>query len=167
LQIKVYVKELHAYLTSGAQLITLELVKLFILYLARTSSGMLEERITARTVRNYIAHTLSALYRSTGQKQLAQEDRAQVHTYIASLEYAGELSAKARVKPVATKNDLDLLLESVFSEVYSIKVLSIRVVLNLALYMNLYVDVCGHGSALAWGGPSVAEAENHCASLSL
>ena len=82
--------------------------------------------------------------------------------YIKSLQSDGELSNKVRGKHVATMNDLDLLIDAAFSDAYNLEVQSIRIVLNIALYMNLFVDVCGRGSDLAWGGPSVAEQENHC-----
>jgi hypothetical protein len=67
-----------------------------------------------------------------------------------------------RFKHVATNNDLDLLINAIFSDAYNLKVLSIRALLNMALYVNLYVDSCSRGSDLAWGGPKIAEHENHC-----
>lgn len=158
----VTVADPQEYFCLGTQLFSLELMKLFILYLARTSAGTLDEKITVRTMRGYIAHTISAAYRCTGKKQLDNEERKQVYVYIDSLVRDGELSNKMRVKPVSTRNDLDLLIDAVFSDAFSLGVQSIRVVLNLALYMNLFVDVCGRGSDLAWGGPSVAEKDNHC-----
>ncbi|KAH8747116.1 hypothetical protein F5882DRAFT_312058, partial [Hyaloscypha sp. PMI_1271] len=65
-------------------------------------------------------------------------------------------------KHVATGEDLELLIEAVISDEYSLMTQSIRSVLNLTLYLNLYVDACGRGSDLAYGGPSVAEKPNHC-----
>jgi hypothetical protein len=50
----------------------------------------------------------------------------------------------------------------VFSDAFSLKLCGIRPVLTLALYMNLYVDSCGRGSDLAWGGSLVAKQPNHC-----
>ena len=158
----VKIKDPEAYFGPGAQHVSLELTKLYILYLARTSSGKLHEKITTKTARGYISHTISAAYRSTGKKQLDAGELTQVYAYIKTLERDGELSSKTRVKPVATKNDLDLLIDTVFSDAYSLKLKGIRPVLNLALYMNLFVDSCGRGSDLAWGGPMVAEQENHC-----
>ena len=67
-----------------------------------------------------------------------------------------------RFKHVATGEDLELLIEAVISDEYSLMTQSIRSVLNLTLYLNLYVDACGRGSDLAYGGPSVAEKPNHC-----
>lgn len=61
---------------------------------------------------------------------------------------------------MCTNNDIGLLLKVIFSEAYCLKVKSIRAVLNLALYMNLFVDC--RGSDRAWGGPSVAKEESHC-----
>ena len=49
------------YFAPGACHFSLELVKLFTLYLARTSTGRLEERVTATTVKHYISQTLAAL----------------------------------------------------------------------------------------------------------
>jgi hypothetical protein len=123
---------------------------------------MLDDRITGKTMRGYISHTICAAYRCTGKRQLEREEREQVYVYIAALERDGELSNKVRPKHVATKNDLDLLVGAAFSDAYSIRVQSIRIVLNMALYMNLFVDVCGRGSDLAWGGPMISEQENHC-----
>jgi hypothetical protein len=150
------------YFCSGAQHMSIELVKLFLLYLARTSSGKLDERITSKTARGYISHTLCAAYRFSGKKQLTAEEMSQVYVYINKLERDGELSNKTRVKPVATKNDLDVLIAMVFSDVFALKLSGVRLILNLALYMNLYVDSCGRGSDLAWGGPTVVEQPNHC-----
>jgi len=82
--------------------------------------------------------------------------------YINKLERDGELSNKTRVKPVATKNNLDVLIAMVFSDAFALKLSGVRLILNLALYMNLYVDSCGRGSDLAWGGPAVVEQPNHC-----
>lgn len=113
-------------------------------------------------MRGYIANTMSAAYRCTGKKQLDSEEKNQVYVYIQALERDGELSNKVRLKHVATNNDLDLLIDAIFSDAYNLKVLSIRVVLNMALYVNLYVDSCSRGSDLAWGGPKIAEQENHC-----
>jgi hypothetical protein len=156
------VKDPKKYFSLGAHHFSLELIKLFTLFLARTSSGMLDDRITATTMRGYISHTIAAAYRCTGKKQLDREEKEQVYVYIKALERDGELSSKVRFKHVATNNDLELLIDAVFSDAYSLKVLSIRVVLNMALYMNLFVDSCGRGSDLAWGGPMIAEQENHC-----
>ena len=159
---QVHVKNPDIYFCHGAQHISLELIKLFLLYLARTSSGKLDERITSNTAKGYISRTLSAIYRFSGKKQLNVEEMSQVYFYINKLEHDGELSNKTRVKPVATKNDLDILIAMVFSDSFSLKLCGIRPVLTLALYMNLYVDSCGRGSDLAWGGPSVAQQPNHC-----
>ena len=82
--------------------------------------------------------------------------------YINKLERDGELSNKTRVKPVATKNNLDVLIAMVFSDAFALKLSGVRLILNLALYMNLYVVSCGRGSDLAWGGPAVVEQPNHC-----
>jgi hypothetical protein len=125
------------YLCSGAQHMSLELVRLFLLYLARTSSGKLDERITSKTARGYISHTLCAAYRFSGRKQLTAEEMSQVYVYINKLERDGELSSKSRVKPVATKNDLDVLIAMVFSDAFALKLSGVRLILNLALYMNL------------------------------
>lgn len=100
-------------------------------------------------MRGYIANTLAAVYRCTGSKQLDPEEKIQLYVYIQALERDGELSNKVRSKHVATNNDLDLLINAVFSDVYNLKILSIRVVLNTALYVNLYVDSCSNGSGLA------------------
>lgn len=150
------------YFSLGARHFSLELIKLFILFLARTSSGSLGERITSGTMRGYIANTIAASYRCTGRKQLDPEEKNQVYVYIQSLERDGELSNKLRYKHVATNNDLDILIDAIFSDAYNLKVLSIRAMLNMALYVNLYVDSCSRGSDLAWGGPKIAEQENHC-----
>jgi hypothetical protein len=150
------------YFRLGAQHMSLELIRLFLLYLARTSSGKLDERITSKTARGYISHTLCAAYRFSGKKQLTAEEMSQVCVYINKLERDGELSNKTRVKLVATKNDLDILMAMVFSDTFALKLCGVRLILNLALYMNLYVDSCGHGSDLAWGGPTVVEQPNHC-----
>lgn len=53
-----------------------------------------------------------------------------------------------------------LLIDAVFFDAYHLKVRSIQVPLNLALYLNLPVDRCGRGSDLAWGGPRVAKEES-------
>jgi hypothetical protein len=100
------------YFAPGACHFSLELVKLFTLYLARTSTGMLEERVTATTVRHYISQTLAAAYRCTGRRQLGPKDLEQVFIYIKVLERDRELSSKVRGKPVALANDLDLLIEA-------------------------------------------------------
>ncbi|KAF4636083.1 hypothetical protein G7Y89_g2010 [Cudoniella acicularis] len=159
---RIKVTDPQKYFSLGAQLFSLEIIKLFTLYLARTSSGMLDDRITVKTVQGYISNTISAAYRCTGKKQLEPEERKQVFVYIGVLGHDGELSNKVRPKHVATSNDLDLLVDAAFSDAYSLSVKSIRVVLNMALYMNLFVDVCGRGSDLAWGGPMISEQENHC-----
>ena len=78
------------------------------------------------------------------------------------MERDGELSNKTRVKPVATKNDLDVLIAMAFSDTFALKSRGVRLLLNLGLYMNLYVDAAGRGSDLAWGGPTVAEKSNQC-----
>ncbi|KAK4995415.1 hypothetical protein LTR66_004759 [Elasticomyces elasticus] len=106
------------------------------------------EWITSTTARGYIAYTLSAAYRFSRKKQLPIEDVLQVYAYIKTLERDGELSNKVRVKPVATKNDLDILIDTVFSDVFALKLTSVRLILNLALYMNLFVDSCSRGSDL-------------------
>lgn len=161
--ISVQIKEAERYFSVGAQYLSLELIKLFILYLARTSTGNLDERITSTTVRSYIAHTLCAVYRSSGgKKQLEAADMSQIYAYINQLVRDGELSNKTRVKPVASKNDLDILIAMVFSETFALHVSGVRPILNLALYINLYVDCCSRGSDLAWGGPTVAANPNHC-----
>lgn len=159
---RIRIKDPEMYFCSGAQHMSLELVRLFLLYLARTSSGKLDERITSKTARGYISHTLCAAYRFSGKKQLTAEEMSQVYVYINKLERDGELSNKTRVKPVATKNDLDVLIAMVFSDAFALKLSGVRLILNLALYMNLYVDSCGRGSDLAWGGPAVVEQPNHC-----
>jgi hypothetical protein len=158
----VKVKDPKMYFSLGAHHFSLELIRLFLLFLARTSSGMLDERITAKTMQSYNANTIAAAYRCTGKKQLYPEEKEQVYVYIKALERDSELSTKVRFKHVAMNNDLDLLIDAVFSDAYNINVLSIRVVLIMALYMNLFVDSCGRGSDLAWGGPMIAEQENHC-----
>ena len=55
------------YFSPGARHFSrsLELIKLYILYLARASTGRVEERITVTTMRHYISHTLAAAYRCT------------------------------------------------------------------------------------------------------
>jgi hypothetical protein len=98
----------------------------------------------------------------TGEKQLNAEERSQVYVYISKLGHDRELSNKIRVKPVATKNDLDILIATAFSDAYALKLTGARPVLNLALYINPYVDSCGCGSDLAWGGPRVVEQQNNC-----
>ncbi|TVY14354.1 hypothetical protein LARI1_G007977 [Lachnellula arida] len=150
------------YFSLGSRLLTIEIIKLFMLFLARTSTGMIDDRITSKTMQGYISHTIGAAYRCTGVKQFTREEVKQVYTYIRNLEQDGELSNKARFKHVATNNDLDLLIEAAFSDEFSLNVQSIRSVLNIALYMNLFVDSCGRGSDLAYGGASIAEQENHC-----
>jgi hypothetical protein len=47
------------YFSQGARHFSLELIKLYILYPARTSTGRLEERITATTMRRYEIPPLS------------------------------------------------------------------------------------------------------------
>jgi hypothetical protein len=103
-----------------------------------------------KTSRGYLSHTIAAVYCSTGKKQLDFNNQVQVYTYIKTLERDGDLSNKTRVKLVATTNNLDLLINTAFSEAYSLTLMGIRLVLNLALYMNLFVDCCGRGSDLAW-----------------
>jgi hypothetical protein len=154
--------EPNKYFSLGSRLLTIEIIKLFMLFLARTSTGMIDDRITSKTMQGYISHTIGAAYRCTGVKQFTREEVKQVYTYIRNLEQDGELSNKARFKHVATNNDLDLLIEAAFSDEFSLNVQSIRSVLNIALYMNLFVDSCGRGSDLAYGGASIAEQENHC-----
>jgi hypothetical protein len=66
------------------------------------------------------------------------------------------------VKLIITKNDLDILIVIVFSDAFTLKLSSVKLVLNVALYMNFYVDSCSRGSDLAWGGPIVVEQPNHC-----
>jgi hypothetical protein len=90
----VQIKDPEIYFCSGAQHISLELIKLFLLYLARTSSGNLDGRITLKTARGYISHTLCAAYRISGKKQLNSEEISQVYVYINKLERDGELSNK-------------------------------------------------------------------------
>jgi hypothetical protein len=63
---------------------------------------------------------------------------------------------------VATNDNLDLSIDAVFSNTYNLKVLSIKVVLNVTLYINLYVDSYSRGSDLAWCGLKITEQENHC-----
>lgn len=109
-----------------------------------------------------MAHTLAVLFRSTGKKQLENAGLSQVLLYINVLASEGELSKKIRARPVATKEDLDIILGIVFSDAYSLRVRNIRRILNLAIYINLFVDACGRGSDLAWGGSSVAKEDNHC-----
>ena len=82
--------------------------------------------------------------------------------YIKVLERDQEISNKVWSKPVTLANDLDLLIDAVFSNAYHLKVRSIRGPLNLVLYLNLLADFCGRGSDLAWGGPHVAKEESHC-----
>ena len=158
--------DLQQYFCLGAQHLSLELVKLYVLYLARTAAGTLDERITATTIRNYIAHTLCAMYRSSGgkQKQLDTIDLRQIYAYINQLTLEGEVSTKTRAKPVATKKDLDIILALLFSDGFALKPHGVKLVLKVALYINLYVDSCSHGSDLAWGGPSIAREQK---SLSL
>lgn len=50
---------------------------------------------------------------------------------------------------MAIKNDLNVLITIVFSDAFALKLSSVRLILNLALYINLYVDSCGHGLDLA------------------
>ena len=142
-------KDPKAYFAIGAHYFSLELIKLYTLFLARTSSGTLDERITTNTIQGYISYTIAAAYRCTGIRQLNREKKEQVYTYIKALERDGEVSNKLWVKPVATNNDLDLLINAVFSDAYNLSVISIRVVLNMVLYMNMFVDCCGRGSDLA------------------
>jgi hypothetical protein len=136
------------YFCSSAQYMSLELVRLFLLFLTRMSSGKLDERITSKIVRGYISHIICAAYRFSGKKQLTAEEMLQVYAYINKLERDGELSNKTRVKPVATKNDLNILIAIVFSDAFALKLSGVRLILNLVLYMNLYIDSCGRGSDL-------------------
>ncbi|CZS92504.1 uncharacterized protein RAG0_03112 [Rhynchosporium agropyri] len=160
---RVHVKDPERYFDVDAQHLSLGLVKLFTIYLARTSAGRLDDRIISSTVRGYISHTLCAIYRSSGgRKQLDAVDMSQVHAYINQLQCEGELSSRIRVKPVATKNDLDILIAIISSDAYAFRLTGVRPILILALYINLYVDACGRGSDPAWGGPTVVEQPNHC-----
>jgi hypothetical protein len=109
-----------------------------------------------------MAHTLAVLFRSSGEKQLENMVLSQVLLYIKVLESEGELSKKIRARPVATKKDLDIILGIVFSDAYSLRVRNIRRILNPAVYINLFVNACGRGSDLAWGGSNVAKEDNHC-----
>jgi len=122
----------------------------------------MDDKITSKTIRGYLSHTIAAAYRYTGIRQITHEERGQVYTYIGTLESQGEVSNKVRLKHVATSDDLDLLIGAALSDEFSLSIQSIRSVLNITLYMNLFVDACGRGSDLAYGGPSVAEQEHHC-----
>lgn len=145
----VQIKEAERYFCAGAQHLSLELIKLFILYLARTAAGKLDKKIISKTTRDYISHTLCAAYRSSGgKKQLDIIDLLQVYTYINQLERKGELSNKTRVKPIATKNNLDILIAIVFSNAFALKLSRVKLILNLALYINLYMDSCSRDSNL-------------------
>lgn len=93
--------DLQQYLALNTQIFSLKLAKKFIFYLARTSSGLLEECITITTARGYIASTLSAICCKTGKYQLDCDEREQVFIYILDLEQNKELSDKERVKVVA------------------------------------------------------------------
>jgi len=97
------------YFSLGNRLLSLEILKLFMLFLARTSSGMIDDKITTKTMQGYISHTIGAAYRCTGVKQLTREEVKQVYTYIRNLERDGEICNKARFKHVATNDDLDLI----------------------------------------------------------
>jgi hypothetical protein len=154
--------DIEKYFSLGARLFSLEVIKLFTLFLARTSSGTIDNRIASKTIRSYVSHTIAAAYRCTGIKQITPAERVQVYAYIKILERDGEISNKVRFKPLATNEDLDLLIRAALSDDFSLGVQSIRLVLNITLYMNLFVDACCRGSDLAYGGPSVAEQENHC-----
>jgi hypothetical protein len=65
--------DFEKYFCPSAQLLSLELLKIFALFLVRTSSGMLDEKISAVTMLHYIANTISAVYRSTGTKQFDRD----------------------------------------------------------------------------------------------
>jgi hypothetical protein len=70
------------YFSLSACHFSLELIKLFILFLARTSSGSLNKRITSGTMRGYIANIIAAAYRYIRKKQLDPEEKNQVYIYI-------------------------------------------------------------------------------------
>jgi hypothetical protein len=68
-------KDPKEYFSLGAHHFSLELIKLFILFLARTSSGILDERITTKTMRGYVSHTIAAAYRCTRKGQLNPKEK--------------------------------------------------------------------------------------------
>lgn len=107
------------------------------------------------------SHSQRPSYRCSGRKQLDPEDLEQVCVYIKVHERAKELSSTVQSKPMRPiERPRSLLIDAVFFDAYHLKVRSIQVPLNLALYLNLPVDRCGRGSDLAWGGPRVAKEES-------
>jgi hypothetical protein len=122
-----------------------KMIRQFLFYLADSSrlGRGLNGMITRRTAESHATSFFGAV--SYCNKKLEKEIRDQVFLWV-RYDLTEELKLNKALgisKPVAHRADLTLVLQMLFSPLGLRQVMSMRVLLNLTIFLNLMVDTCG------------------------
>ncbi|KAJ6492839.1 hypothetical protein C8R47DRAFT_423481 [Mycena vitilis] len=122
---------LPADIILGAKMVTEDIVKEFVLYLAAALRGRITENSARRSVLHYIC-TFFACWPRYANQAVPTQLRFQVLAYLNSLEFASlvTLSTEIRPKPLATPLDLDAMIRHSLNDTHFFRTNRSRVQFN-------------------------------------
>lgn len=137
--------------TPGAPLPLLEHMGKYAGFLARFTSGALEQNANFRTVIHYMNLTLSTIQTACGHQPAQMSPiRNHVKDYITGIlvEKMG-LSTSIPTKGVVHAEDLTFILQKLHKPEYLNTFDNMRTLLNLTLFISLMVDLCARDGEIA------------------
>ena len=139
----------RTFFTPGAaESLSFPIFKEYARYLCRSRQGQLSDRLSVKTVQYYMAMCIGIIERRSKRRLL--EIRHEVSNFIISdLARQEGLRRQMWTKGVAFTHDVTFILDKLYEPQYLASFRNMRVVLNLTLYINLVIDLCGRGGEIA------------------
>jgi hypothetical protein len=140
-----------SFFTEGAPLSGLTLLGEYARYLVRSRVGRINEKLSVSTVLSYMNCVISVMKRRCRHSNAAIQDtqheiRKFVQYHLRSQE---GITSEMQIKSVAHADDVTFILSKLYEPTYLNSFGSMRVVLNLTLFILLVIDLCGRGGEIA------------------
>lgn len=136
------------YFERGGPLPTVKVIRQFFFYLSDGGTGIHGGKLARRTTESYAASFFGALQYTN--KLPERETREQTYLWI-RYNLTEELGLQKQLvvsKPIAYAEDVTLILSKLYSPLGLRGCMSMRIVLNMSLFINLMVDACGRAHEL-------------------
>ena len=131
--------------THGSPLYKPETFKAYAVYLSRSRRGLINDKPTVRTILDILATLFTQIERKR-RCQMLKADKQDVKNFVENdLKNQEGLTTAILDKPLALANDTSYILSVLCSTTYLATFTNMRIVLNMALYINLMIDAAGRG----------------------
>ena len=128
--------------------LTFPVFKEYARYLSRSRLGQLSEKPTVMTIRYYTSMIMEIVERKSLSR--LYHIRKEVHDFVGNeLAEQEGLQRLMHPKAVAFSADVTFILSKMYEPQFLATFSNMRTVLNLTLYINLIIDLCGRGGEIA------------------